>query len=302
MKQRPGLLAPCVLFATALAPSAVAGPQTFNSALPVAQGEFVFREQFVNRAAGDEAGTADPKLDVLGGVSVLGYGATRNLAVFAVLPYLDKNLRVTAADGQRVTRSTSGVGDMRLFGRYTVYQDDIIGRTLRIAPFLGVELPTGDDDDGDAMGTLPRTLQLGSGSWDPLGGVMLTYQTLAYEFDAQLSFQINTKANGFEFGDEARLDASFQYRLWPRTLPELGVPGFLYGVIESNLRHRGRNEIGGKKDANSGGTSWFLSPGLQYVTRRWVIEANIQLPVVQDLYGTALEDDYVLRVGFRVNF
>ncbi len=190
---------------------------------------------------------------------------------------------------------------MRLFGRYTIFRDDVRGRTLRVAPFLGVELPTGDDDDEDALGPLPRPLQAGSGSWDPFAGVVATYQTLAYQVDAQAAYQVNTEDEGFELGDETRLDASLQYRLWPRELGA-GVPGFLYGILEANLVHLGRNESGGSADPDSGGTTLFLGPGLQYVTKRWILEAIVQLPAFQDLNGTALEDDLVVRAGFRVNF
>jgi hypothetical protein len=218
-----------------------------------------------------------------------------------VLPYLDKELDVTTSGGQRVTRDTNGIGDARLFGRYTVYQDDAPGRTFRVAPFLGLELPTGDDDDSDSLGTLPAPLQLGSGSWDPFGGIVLTYQTLDFQIDAQASYKANTQANSFEFGDVARLDGSLQYRLWPRELGA-GVPGFLYGVLEGNLIYQAKNDMNGAKDPNSGGTSFFLAPGLQYVTKRWILEGIVQLPVVQDLNGTGLEDDFILRAGFRFNF
>jgi len=80
------------------------------------------------------------------------------------------------------------------------------------------------------------------------------------------------------------------------------VPGFLYGVIETNLLYQAKNKIGGTNDPNSGGTKLFLSPGLQYVTRRWILEAIVQLPGVQELNGTALKDSYSVRAGFRVNF
>ncbi len=280
---------------------AEAAPQTFNTALPVAEGEFVFREQFIYRKATDDPSPADRDLQVLGAVSVLGYGVNSDLAIFGVLPYLDKELDVTTPSGQRVTRDTNGIGDARLFGRYTVYRDDAPGRTFRVAPFLGLELPTGDDDDSDSLGTLPAPLQLGSGSWDPFGGIVLTYQTLDFQIDAQASYKANTQANGFEFGDVARLDGSLQYRLWPRELGA-GVPGFLYGVLEGNLIYQAKNEMNGAKDPNSGGTSFFLAPGLQYVTKRWILEGIVQLPVVQDLNGTGLEDDFILRAGFRFNF
>ncbi len=280
---------------------AQAAPETFNTALPVGKGDFIFREQFLYIKASEDPSPADRNLEVLGGISVLGYGATSGLALFGILPYLDKELDLTMPGGQQITRSTSGIGDAQLFARYTVFQKDMRGSNFRVAPFIGIKLPTGDDDDSDSFGRLPATLQLGSGSWDPFAGVIATWQTLDYEIDAQLSYKANTEANGFEFGDEFRFDASLQYRLWPRELGA-GVPGFLYGVIETNLLHQAKNEIGGTKDPNSGGTKLFLSPGLQYVTNRWVLDAIVQLPVVQDLNGTELEDDFIVRAGFRVNF
>lgn len=278
-----------------------AASQTFNTALPVATGSLVLREQFLTIKASDDSSAADRNLVVFGGVSVLGYGVSSDLALFGVLPYLDKQLDLTMPGGQRVTRSARGIGDAQVFARYTMLQKDRRGSTFRVAPFIGVKLPTGNDDDSDGLGRLPQPLQPGSGSWDPFGGVIATYQTLDYEIDTQVSYQANTKANGFEFGDEFRFDTSLQYRLLPREL-STGVPGFLYGVIETNLLHQAKNKINGVNDPNSGGTTLYLSPGLQYVTRKWVLEAIVQIPVAQDLGGASLEDDFIVRTGFRVNF
>jgi outer membrane putative beta-barrel porin/alpha-amylase len=284
-----------------VASGALAAPQTFNTALPVAEGQLVFREQGFYKSATDDPSPANREVDVFGLVSVLGYGVSGKLALFAALPVLDKELDVTTPGGMRVNRGTSGVGDARLFGRYTFYVDNAPGRTFRIASFAGIEIPTGADRDTDSLGLLPATLQLGSGSWDPFFGIVSTYQTLDFEVDVQAGYKVNNSANGFEFGDEARFDASLQYRVWPRELTR-DTSGFIYGVIEANLVHRARNEIGGIPVANSGGTSLYLAPGLQYVTRRWIAEAIVQLPVVQNLNGTALKDDYAVRAGFRVNF
>lgn len=286
---------------SAVSGTASAAPITFNTALPVAKGTGIFRAQFVAVKRSDDPTPADRDLTVLGGVSVLGYGPTENLALFGVVPYLDKELELTTEAGQRVERSTSGLGDVRVFGRYTLFREDVPGRTFRIAPFAGVETPTGDDDERDALGRLPQPLQLGSGSWDPFFGVVGTWQTLDYQVDAQVSYEVNTEANDFEFGDIFRADASLQYRLWPRELGP-GVPGFLYGVAEANLSHQGKNEIAGANDPNSGGTTLFFTPGLQYVTKRLILEAAVQVPALQDLNGTALEDDYTVRAGFRFNF
>lgn len=289
----------CIL-ATGWAAAARAAPESFNTALPVAEGEFVFREQFILDQSGDDPSGARRDRTAWDLVSVLGYGATSDLALFGVVPYVDRSLDITEG-GTRRSRSASGLGDISLFGRYTVFRRDWPGRTLRVAAFAGLELPTGDDDETDSLGRLPPSVQPGSGSWDPFGGVVVSYQTLDFEVDAQASYRANTKANDFEFGDVARLDGALQYRLWPRELGS-GVPGFLYGVLEANLIHRDENRAGGTDDPDSGGLSLFILPGLQYVTKRWIVETGVQIPVVQDLNGTALEKDTIFRAGFRLNF
>ena len=299
---RAGAFAVLVLAGLGGGPAPVwAAPQTFNTALPIAKGELLFREQFFYRKIGGDPGPANRRVNVLGSISVLGFGPSADLALFAVLPLLNKELKVTPPGMARLSRDTTGLGDARLFARYTLFKKNFSGGSFRIAPFAGIELPTGDDNHRDRFGLLPPPIQLGSGSWDPFAGLVATYQVLAFEVDTSASYKINTPAGGFEFGDETRLDASLQYRLWPRHLTG-GLPGFLYGVVESNLVHQGRNRVAGVADPNSGGTSLSLAPGLQYVTLRWVFEAIVQVPVVRDPNGTALRDDLAVRAGFRVKF
>lgn len=280
--------------------SAWAAPVTFNTALPVGGGEFVIRELVVASESGDDSGPMDRDLRAWSLVSVVGYGVTPKLAVFGVLPYMDKDFDVTL-NGNRVNRSASGLGDVSVFGRYTLIQRDQPGRTFRVAPFIGFKAPTGEDDKRDSLGRLPPGLQPGSGAWDVFGGVVATYQVFSFQADGQVSYRVNNEANGFDPGDEFRLDGSLQYRLWPKSLGQ-GVPNFLYGVIEANLVHRDKNKINGAADDNSGGTTLYLSPGLQYVTKRWIVESVVQLPVSQNLKADALENDYIVRAGVRFNF
>jgi len=280
--------------------TAFAAPITFNTALPVGKGEFINRELLVLSRSGNDPSGAERDVGVNTLVSVLGYGINGDLAVFGVLPYVDKELQTTMG-GTRVTRSSKGFGDSSVFARYTFFKQDARGYTFRIAAFGGVKAPTGKDNESDALGRLPIPLQSGTGSWDGFGGVIATYQTLAFQVDAQTSYTAKSEANDFEGGDEARLDSSFQYRLFPRTLGK-GTPEFLYGVLEANMIYRKESRVFGIPNRNTGGTSIFLSPGLQYVTKRYILEGSVQLPVSQNLNGDALENDYVARVGFRWNF
>ena len=278
----------------------VAAPITFNTALPVAKGAFINREQLIIRRFDMDSTLANRDLNINGLISVLGYGVSPKLAIFAAVPYLDKNIDVTA-NGQKVTRSGDGVGDLKLFGRYTFYQQDQRSKTFRIAGFGGVKAPTGDNDKTDGLGRLPIPLQPGTGAWDYFGGVVMTYQTLDFQIDAQLSAEQNGRANHFEMGDEYRADLSFQYRLQPKELSD-DTHHFLYGVLEANLINQDSNRLSGINDPNSGGTTLYLTPGIQYVTAKYILEVAVQLPVLQNLRGTALVTDYVFTTGFRINF
>jgi len=289
-----------ILMVPVLAWPASAAPITFNTALPVAEGEFIARAQVIVNQSGDDPSGADRDRTAWTAASVLGYGMTGDLAVFGVVPLVERRLESTV-NGARRARSARGIGDASAFGRYTIFKHNFRGGSFRVAPFAGVKFPTGADNESDAFGRLPASVQPGSGSWDPFGGVVVTYQVLDFQIDAQASYKVNNEANDFEFGDIARLDASFQYRLWPRELKG-GVPGFLYAILEANLVYQGKNRSGGVANPNSNGTRLFLVPALQWVERRWIVEAAVQLPVLQDLNGTALENDHIARLSVRVNF
>ncbi|MEE8367169.1 MAG: transporter [Thermoanaerobaculia bacterium] len=289
----------CCIFLTLTGP-AFAASITFSTALPVTKGQGIVRVQWKVLEFGEDSSSLERDLTVRV-VPVVGvWGLTRRLALFGIAPLFDKNLGLTTPLGRR-TRSVSGLGDVTLLARYTAYQRDAPGKTLRIAPFLGVDVPTGEDNASDALGRLPQPLQLGSGAWDYNLGTIVTRQTLDWQIDASLSYKFNTVANDFEFGDEARFDFSYQKRLRPREIGR-GVPAFLYGVLESNLIWQDRHEIGGSTDPDSGGVIWYLAPGIQHVRRRVVLEGAVQIPLLQNLHGAALETDFIATLSLRANF
>jgi hypothetical protein len=158
-------------------------PITFNTALPVHEGGWVLREQFVLSKGADDPDPVRRSMRVSGALSVLGYGITGDIALFGIVPYFDKRLDLNGA-GLRVARGDEGIGDLTLIGRYTSYVTDAPGRTFRVAPFLGAKAPTGRDDARDGLGRLPPAVQPGSGSWDFLGGVVATYQSLVFRLTA----------------------------------------------------------------------------------------------------------------------
>ena len=299
-RRATGILVVAIAVLLGIVPrAAIAAPITFNTALPVAQARGIFRLQWKILEFGADKTSADRALSARVVPLVGVWGLTNRVALFAIVPLIDREVELTTALG-RVRRSVSGLGDTTLLVRYTAYQRDKPGRTLRIAPFLGVEAPTGKDNESDSLGPLPPSFQLGSGSWDAQLGAILTRQALAWQTDVSLSLKINREANDFELGDEVRLDASYQRRLHPRDLGA-GVPAYVYGVLESNLVWRDRSRLAGVEDENTGGMIWYLAPGLQYVRKRFVIEGAVQIPVLEDLDGSALENDVIGTLSVRFN-
>lgn len=275
-----------------------AAPVTFNTALPVSEDTFIFRQQFRWLNSGDDPSGMSRDMEALVAISVLGYGVNSKLTLFGVLPWVTKSLEMDVADN-RIERDNQGLGDVQTFARYTFWQDDVPGRTFRMSAFGGLTLPTGKDDESDSFGKLPPNLQDGSGAWNAFGGVVATWQSMNYEFDGAISYRENREANDFAFGDETRLDLSFQRWYWPSE--DKRDAGFLFGV-ELNYLHQDRNRMNGQNDANSGGDTLWLSPTAQYVTRRYILEAALQKPVIQDLNGTTLENDWIATTSVRVIF
>ena len=104
-------------------------PITFNTALPVHEGGIVWREQFIYDKNSRDPSAANRDVKVSGLISVLGYGVTRDFALFGVLPYLDKRLDMDTG-GQRVSTSDQGFGDLMVIGRYTAYESNVLARTF----------------------------------------------------------------------------------------------------------------------------------------------------------------------------
>lgn len=252
---------------------------TTNNALPVGKDKGIVRLQYKIIRATDDPTVANRELLVQAFPIVGVYGITPRLSVFGIFPVLDKSLTLTIPQ-QRITRGGNiGLGDARIFSRYDIYRATSRDHILSISALGGLEVPSGRDDTKDTFGRLPQSLQLGSGSWDPFAGVVTTWQNREWFFNLSTTYQVNSKAHNFEFGDEYRLDGVVKYRLFPRELGP-GVPGFFYLDLESNLIWQGKNMVSGSSDHNSGGTTWFLDPGLQYITQKFVFETIIQLPVV----------------------
>jgi len=301
MKKAKFLL--CVILAVVLVSQRVyAVSINSNIGLTPSKNQLLIRSQTRFTKKSDDPTNKDRDREDFNILTAIVYGITEKAALFVTVPYLIKELKSTE-DGSGRERGDSGVGDITLLGKYRIYTKDYPSKTSRLSILGGIKLPIGEDDEEDSFGRLPQDLQLGSGSFDPIVGTAYTWQTLDNELDIDFTYKFNTEGtNDFEFGDLLKYNIAYQRRIWPFQLPEEGLYSQLNLVLELNGQYQAKNRRAGVKDADSGGRTIFLSPGIQYVTERFILESSIQLPSIQDLNGSQVETDYIIAAGMRITF
>lgn len=292
----------CVLFSflTILFHTSLAYSLPINSDLGLTphKEEFIFRTQARTTKKTDDPTGQGREVDVLAIPFVGVYGITAKASVLAKIAYLDKEL----SSNNGPTRSQNGLGDLTLLGKYRIHTHNFRGGTSRLSVLAGLELPTGDHDATDAVGKLPPPLQLGSGSVDAIVGSAYTYQTLNHELDTDLRYKFNQEADDFEHGDVFQYNLSYQRRVLPSLLPDEGIYNQWNVVLEMNGVYQQKAESFSNTVQDSGGHTIFISPGIQFVSQRGVLEASFQYPLLQDLNGNQLETDYKLALSVRFQF
>lgn len=231
----------------------------------------------------------------------LVYGLRRSVSVVGIFPFVDKRMSLSGPDGPTSVGAGTGIGDATFLLKWRFFRRNRGRGTFRLAVEGGAKTPTGGSTLLDAHGDLlPPALQRGSGSWDPTGGLTLTYVPPAGQgrwiFTGDVGATIATEANGFERGNRAAYDAMVKYRIHPARYP--GRDTFL--LLEINGRWQGRSRSMGQEVVDSGGHIVYLSPGIQFLLRgNLIFEGGVQLPIIRDLNGTQLAPSFNGLVGLR---
>ena len=223
----------------------------------------------------------------------LNYVVDSAWAASISVPYHDRfHTTIAAGDTDISTSRTSGLGDVRLLGRYQEF-----GASSSFGLQFGLKLPTGRFDQNfangpQAGGLVDRGLQLGTGTTDLLAGASWFARpavTLGTFVQATLDQPLAARA-GFLPSSSGNLSGGVRWLNSSRFTPQLQL----------NIKTESR-EHGAEADAaNSGGTIAYLSPG---VTAELAAHASafifVQLPVYQRVNGLQLEPRWLLSLGVR---
>ncbi len=221
----------------------------------------------------------------------------------AIVPWIRKEMKFTAPEGERTRFETSGIGDAILQTKWIFYRNDRPAATTRLGIQGRVKLPLGSTDARLPSGrTAPRGLQVGTGTWDFEPRLVFTDIERRWGFHGNAAWRFNGRDGGFDAGDTLlyALAAGFRFVPW---VYESMRDRTLVAYLEVNGEVARRDRIDGRENPDSGGHVLFLAPALQWVVTPWLIlEGSVQLPVVQDLNGTQLEHDFRLQIGTRYRF
>lgn len=225
-------------------------------------------------------------------------GINPDFTVSLAIPYASK--RLEQAGGP--TLRSEGIADSALVGKYRFFQDSGVGETTEAALLFGLELPTGSSDVRSAGMTLPQPLQPGSASLDAILGGAFTRIEGRWLLNADLIAKLNSGGNDYRFGNSVRADVGGHYRAYPAKYERFDQTTVNL-VAELNGNWSAHDQSSGDRVDASGGTKLFATPGVQIIVNASLLfEAAVQLPVLMDLNGSQLEEDFVAVAGLRFRF
>ncbi len=155
--------------------------------------------------------------------------------------------------------------------------------STRWALIAELGIPTGQDDAVENGSTIPRRLQLGTGDWSFGLGSALTRIHDRHRFSIEALYRHRTRHADVQLGSSTDLNLAYWYRLSPPAFEVLEESTEVRGVLEILGSYRFGSEIGEATQADDGTLVW-LAPGIQIYPGTMVLfEANMQVPLYQDL-------------------
>lgn len=197
----------------------------------------------------------------------LTYGLTGDWAAGIDIPYVDQSNGANSASGQ---------GDLTLFTKYRFWREDGLGEQQSMAVALKLKTDTGDDS-------------VSSGSTDGVLGLTYGYEGRKWYRWSALRYRFNGENDaGVQQGDKLLLDLVGGIRMKRTGYLE---PDTVW-ILELNGESTQKTQANGNNLLDSGGTEWFVSPGIFWTKRNFAVKAGIQIPLASNLNGNQQETDY----------
>jgi hypothetical protein len=231
-----------------------------------------------------------------------GYGVAENFQLSLSLGYYSASGASDVEPGEdgeleTATFDPDGITDMVVSGKYRFYH----GPLGQFAFIGGLKIPTGRDEVTNSAGErVEPSATAGSGSWDYVTGLAYSsFLTPRLTLDASALYTFRTEHYDFRLGNrvDAGLALAYRFNEDVKAFPQTSA------FVEANLRRLSMSEEEGEDDVNTGGTTFFVSPGFRVrFSPAVAFSIAVQVPLTQDLNGQQLETEYKVSAALSVTF
>lgn len=245
----------------------------------------------------------------------LMYGATENLTLMVMPQYMTMRMLHASSHGggHMHTHEVEGFGDTEVTGLYSFYRSDNGSIKQKAHLNFGMSLPTGKSDvkflDHHAHEyNLPYSMQLGSGTFDPILGATYTGKSPDWSWGAQTLNYIRTGINneGYRQGNKYTATTWIARDVTEFASLSFRLEGEAWGNVSGQDRKLPLTSIAGANpDGQAGervmahiGANFLL--GEQLLNQRLAVEFGI--PLYERFDGPQPETDYRLTAGWQLAF
>jgi len=209
----------------------------------------------------------------------LGYGITQDWTISAALPYASIN-----EDGA----NNDGIGSLALETTYRLWKHNALGKQDSVSAIARAILDTAKGSDTPA---------LTPGANDFMLGLAYGRESLIWQRWAGVRYRFNGKSDaGIERGDQISVDAAIG---WRAEIPQYYKSDTLW-MVELNTETTRGSEQNNISLTNTGGTEFFVSPGVIWSYRNTTVKGGVQLPVYHNLNGDQSQSDYRLKLALEL--
>ncbi len=267
----------------------VSGVSAFSNGISVdagltpAEDRWIFRTQLRYMSLGNMA-EINQKMEMYMVPVILAYGLKSNLTVLCRQPIMSREMSMMGT-----SNAETGFGDLFVMGKFKIYRLNTVNYTLGVAATIGIEAPTG-------------SAGFSSKTWDLQPGLYLSWRRGSLGSDVSIAYKWNGFAgesrNGVYPGNELAFDWAVSYQFGLGESSRISIAP----VLEVSSRDISSDQLNGEDFENTGESFLYISPGIKFTRSSFVLEALVQIPVVQKRNGNQIERNSTLLFGLRYMF
>jgi hypothetical protein len=233
-------------------------------------------------------------------VAGFDYGILPELTVSILVPLSRRELRFRPPGRGTKRQRLVGPGDVSLLARYRVFKTDWKRSAAHIAVVGGVQLPTGIATEREDDVRLPRFVQTGRGTVNPILGLTANLSVDRLRFDARVAYRYQGRGpHDFDPGDRIAAEVDAAYRFLHTQYP--GPAGSVkLGVLWTWEGHAKEN---GHRVRDTGFLRVELKPGLVlHPLPRLDLNLSANVPIYRHVRGFQLARDVRISLAFGIRF